>query len=357
MKRPPLLAALTLVFAALAWSPAAQAAESKPLNLITSPLPINLTAKPGTTVTTDIKVKQNSGGTERLRVSLMKFSAYGDEGKPQLLDREPADTYFDWVKFDKTSFAAPNNVWQTVRMNITLPKTAAFGYYYAVVFTREGDDSRQQTGNTNSISGGSAVLVLMDANVPGAKREVTLGALGSTHGVYEFLPATFNVGLKNTGNVHVVPHGNIFIMKGKKQIAVLDVNSEQGNILPGSKRIYPVEWTDGFPHFEKTVEDGKVKLDKASKPVMHLVWNNGAAGSKDVKPHLRLGKYTAHLFAVYDDGSRDVPVEAEVSFWVVPWRLIVGGLLVMLLVGAGTYSLTRGAWQRVSGLLRRNRRG
>jgi hypothetical protein len=307
-------------------APVVTAAESKPLNLVTSPLPINLTAKPGTTVSTEIKVKQNSGGTERLKVSLMKFGAFGEEGKPQLMDRQPADTYFDWVKFDKPTFTAPNNVWQTVKMTIALPKSAAFGYYYAVVFTREGDDARQQ-GNTNSISGGSAVLVLLDANVPGAKREVSVVSLESKHNVYEFLPATFNVKLKNTGNVHVVPHGNIFIMKGKKQIAALDLNGEQGNILPSSNRIYQAEWTDGFPHFEKTVEDGKVKLNKDGEAITHLVWGDSGSGSKIFTPHIRMGKYTAHLVAVYDDGTRDIPVEAEVSFWVIPWKLILAIIL------------------------------
>jgi hypothetical protein len=196
----------------------------------------------------------------------------------------------------------------------------------------------------------------LDAHVPGAKRQVSVDSLLSLHNVYEFLPATFNVKLSNTGNVHVIPHGNIFIMKGKTQVAVLDLNDEQGNILPGSKRVYPVEWVDGFPHFEKVVEDGKVKLDKQNQPVMKIVWSNGAGAAKDIKPHLRMGKYTAHLFAVYDDGQRDVPVEAEVSFWVVPWRLILGGLVVLILVGVGAYSLTRGTWSRVAGWIRALRR-
>jgi hypothetical protein len=338
-----------------AGSVAVQAAESKPLNLVTSPLPINLTARPGTTVSAEIKVKQNSGGTETLKVSLMKFGAYGEEGKPQLMDRTAADTYFDWVKFDKPTFVAPNNVWQTVKMTITLPKTAAFGYYYAVVFTRQGDDARRGA-NTNAINGGSAVLVLLDAFVPGAKRQVELVSVESQHNIYEFLPAMFNVKLKNSGNVHVVPKGNIFIMKGKKQVATLSLNGEQGNLLPNSNRIYQVEWTDGFPHFEKTVEDGKVKLNKDGEAIRHLVWNNGPAGSKDVKPHLRMGKYTAHVVAVYDDGTRDVPVEAEVEFWVIPWRLLIGLVVVLLLVGVGTYSLTRGTWQRVARVIRRSKR-
>ncbi len=335
-----LVAALGMLTAPLAVG----AADSKILNLITSPLPINLVADPGKSVTTELRIKQNSGSDAQLRVSLMKFSAYGIEGKPQLLDRDPGDDYFDWVKFDKPTFLAPNNVWQTVNMTIELPKTAAFGYYYAVVFSREGDD--KATGaNTNAIKGGSAVLVLLDAHVPGAKRELSIESFKSSHNVYEFLPASFDVTLRNSGNVHGVPHGTIFIMKGKKQVAAQNLNDEQGNILPGTRRIYPVEWTDSFPHFEKIVEDGKVKLDKHNKPQMRLVWANGGDGAKDVKPHLRFGQYTARLVAVYDNGQRDVPIESELSFWVIPWRFMLALLVAAALIGLGTYALMRGVWR------------
>ena len=139
------------------------------------------------------------------------------------------------------------------------------------------------------------------------------------------------------------PHGNVFIMSGKKQVASLDLNDAQGNILPNSSRVFPLEWDDGFPHFEKVSEDGKVKMDKNNKPVMHLVWSNGGAGSSEVTPHLRFGKYTAKLFAGYDDGVRDVPLEASVDFWVIPWRFLLVLLLVIVLIGAGVYAATRGA--------------
>ena len=324
---------------------AAGAAASKPLNLVTSPLPISLSVPPGTTVTTDLRVKQAGPDTERLKVTLMKFSAFGDEGKPRLLDRAVGDDYFDWVKFDKPAFDAPSNVWQSVKMTINVPKSAAFGYYYAVVFSRVGDD-KAPTGEaqpTAGYNGGSAVLVLLDAKVPNAKRELGLVSFTTQHRIYEFLPSAFDVKFKNTGNVHAVPHGNIFIMSGKKQVASLDLNDAQGNILPGSNRLFPLEWQDGFPHFEKVNEDGKVKLDKKNQPVMHMVWSNGGAGAGEVSPHLRFGYYTAHLFAVYDDGTRDVPLEATVGFWVIPWRFLLVVLLVIVLIGAGVYAATRGA--------------
>lgn len=314
--------------------------ESKPLTLQTSPLPISLAVDPGKSVSTNLRVKQSGSETERLKVTLMKFGAFGEEGKPQLLDRQPGDDYFDWVKFDRPEFDAPPNVWQTVRMTIAVPKTAAFGYYYAVVFSRVGDDVRR-SGRTNSLSGATAVLTLLDVRSPNAKRTLELTSFGAEHRIYEFLPAKFNVKLANTGNVHGVPHGNVFIMKGKKQIATLSLNGGGGSMLPNSKRIYPVSWTDGFPLYKPLEVEGKVKLDKNGKQVQQLTWDWSQANK------FRMGRYTAHLFAVYDDGSHDVPIEAVLSFWVIPWRFLLAVLVVVFLVGFGIYSSLRGMLQGV----------
>jgi hypothetical protein len=334
-------------------------AAGKPLDLEMSPLPINLVTDPGKTVTTELRIKQAGPNTEKLKVSLMKFGAFGDSGKPQILERGPGDDYFDWVKFDRPTFEAPANVWQTVKMTINVPKTAAFGYYYAVVFTRVGDDARKD-GNTSSIAGGTAILVLLEARVPNAKRQMELLSLTSKHRVYEFLPADFEVKFRNTGNVHVVPHGDIFIMSGKKSVATLPINGAQGNLLPASNRIFPVTWLDGFPHIEKVLDGDKAKLDKKGRPMFHLVWNNGGleggtagnAGSFQA-PHVRFGKYTAHLFAVYDNGGRDVPVESTLDFWVIPWRFLLVLLLVLGLAGFGIYAAVRGAFRGAKRIGRR----
>ncbi len=322
-------------------SSAMAAAGGKSLILETSPLPISLVADPGKTVTTELRVKQAGAETAQLKVSLMKFAAFGEEGKPQLLDRGPADDYFNWVKFDKVVFDAPPNVWETVHMTISVPKTAAFGYYYAVVFSRVGDDARQ-AGNTNSLNGATAILVLLDAHNPNAKRVLKLDSFTTLHRVYEFLPAKFNIKLENAGNVHGAPQGDVFIMKGSKQVATLSFNVAGGNILPGSKRVFPAVWDDGFPVYKDIVEEGKVKLDKNGNQMHNLVWDWSQANK------FRMGKYTAHLLAVYDDGSHDVPIEAELSFWVIPWRMLLALLAVLALVGFGVYSMVRGTVQGMS---------
>jgi hypothetical protein len=304
------------------------------LNLTTSPLPVSLKTKPGTTVSTDLKVKNSGTSREHLRVDMFKFAAYGEEGKPRLLDPEPGDEYFSWVKFSSKVFDADPNEWKTIKMTINVPKSAAFGYYYAVTFSRAAKEDLTGEEKT-AIKGATAVLVLLEADVPNAKRNVEVLQFGSKKGLYEFLPAIFNVKLKNVGNVHLAPRGNIFIRRGDKQIGTVEVNAEKGNILPASNRIFDGTWADGFPKYEQKIENGAAVTDKKSNPVMNLKWNLVDASK------LRFGKYTADLLMTYDDGKRDVPIQASVSFWVIPWRILLGVVVVVGLLLAGAWSILR----------------
>lgn len=334
IKRVAFLAAIFVsLLSLLGNSQLVTAQESGAFNIVTSPLPISLNGKPGTTLTTDIRIKNGGSKTEKLKVTLMKFSAYGDEGKPAIAEREPSDDYFDWVTFSPALFDAEPNEWKTIKMTIKLPQTAAFGYYYAAAFSRASEV--KPTGKQNVLLGSTAVLVLVDAKVPNAKRSAEIVSFTSNKKAYEFLPTTFSVKIKNSGNVHLVPSGNIVVSRGNKEVARLSVNSASGNVLPDSNRIFTAEWTDGFPSYGDRVVAGKTVLDKNGKPQKQLQWDLNKIS------HLRFGRYTAHLIMVYDDGSRDVPLEATVSFWVIPWRLLGLLLLILAIPAAIVYVVMR----------------
>ncbi|MBX4197689.1 hypothetical protein KW801_04035 [Candidatus Saccharibacteria bacterium] len=296
------------------------AATPSGINLTTSPLPINLSANPGNTVTADLRIQNSSNQAKKIKVSLMKFSAYGESGKPALQDRAPGDDYFDWVSFSPSSFIAPPNQWVTVKMSIAVPKTAAFGYYYAVVFN---PDDQNPTGKGNKFIGSTAILVLLDVKSPNAKRSAKIVNFTAERKIYEFLPATFSLRLHNDGNVHLLPAGTIYIKRGSKQVAAIPFNSQHGNILPNSYRVYTASWNDGFPVYVDKQQDGKIVLDKAGQSVKQLKWDFSKL------PHLKFGHYTANLLAAYDNGQRDVPLEASVSFWVIPWRIVAVMLITL----------------------------
>jgi hypothetical protein len=313
---------------------AEESGQSGDLHLITSPLPILLSAKPGTTATTDLRIKNGGAKTERLRIDMLKFGASGEEGQPALQDPEPKDEQFKWVSFSETVFNAEPNQWKTVKMTIRVPKSAAFGYYYAVTFSRANKEATVKDQRT-ALRGATAVLVLLDAVSPNAKRDVKMVEFVSSKGLYEYLPATFKVRLRNDGNIHTAPVGSVFITKGKKTIGTVSINAEHGNMLPKSYRIFTTEWKDGFPHYEEEKENNQTALDKKGQQKRHLTWNLGDVGK------IRFGEYTASVVMVYDDGKRDVPLEAAVSFWVIPWRfLLITGLIVTLML-AGLFAMIR----------------
>ncbi len=307
-------------------------ADNRSLNLTTSPLPINLVTNPGETVTTDLRIRNSGSQPERLQVGLLKFGANDTSGQPRLADREAGDDYFDWVTFSEDVFTAEPNVWNTIQMTIAVPPEAALGYYYAVTFQRAADATAEEGA---AVHGGTAVLVLLEVRSPNARRQAEIVEFTASKSVYEFLPAEFTITLKNSGNVHLIPAGSLYITKGGQQEAVLGINEARGNILPDSSRTFTAAWNDGFPHYEDVEEDGRMLKNDDGSPKRTLKWDLSQTG------RLRFGKYTATALMVYDDGQRDVPIEAVLTFWVIPWRIIGVGLVVLGLIGVGVFVILR----------------
>lgn len=334
-------------FLMLAFDSPNVSAQDGALRIVTSPLPISLTAIPGTTVTTELKVKNAGTEAENLKIDILKFDAYEDTGKPALHDLEPTDEFAKWVTFSEPNFTVLPEEWKTITATFNVPKEASFGYYYAFVFTRvkDGEDLAPQE---TAVVGGTATLVLLEARVPDARREIVVTEFKTDKTVYEFLPVRFTVSLKNSGNVHVAPRGNIFLsQEDNKDIALLELNPGKGSILPDSTRIFETDWSDGFPVYEEAIENGQVVLDELGSQTYRLAWNFENASQ------LRFGKYTAKMLLVYDDGIRDVPIEGSVSFWVVPWRLLAAALFVGVFFFLGMKSTLGKIWYRFFNRIRK----
>lgn len=346
-RRGGLLIAIAVLMFTLVPMPLVQAAEParEGFNLTLSPLPISLVTKPGQSVSTPIRVQNTGTQAVRLKVSLMKFSAKGTAGEPAIAEPTAQDTYTKWVSFSKTSFVAQPGVFNEVTMTIKPPKEAAFGYYYAVVFSQDNGD-QPAVPNQNKVNGAVASLVLLDVQAPGERRQLEVASFKSAKKVYQYLPAEFNILVKNPGNIHVMPSGNIFIKRagGKDFIGTLSINAEQGTILPNSSRQFTATWNDGFPSYEIKRQNGQIVSDKRGKPIRELNWDLKNASK------LRIGHYTASMTLVYNDGQRDVPIEGEVSFWVIPWVPFFIMLFILILFGVGIFVIIRSVVRRAKGL-------
>lgn len=339
---------LCVAMSSSALTPTASAATtpSEGFNIITSPLPIKLMTKPGQTVETELRMKNQGSQPETIKVGLMKFGATGDTGQPNLFDITSKDTYASWVHFSPSQFVAEPGVWKSVKMTINVPNDAALGYYLAVTFSRA---SQQSDSKAATYKGAVATLVLLDVDSANAKRQIQLVSFESTHGLYEYLPATFNIKVRNEGNIFLSPSGNIFISQRGKTVDTLNVNEAGGSVLPKSNRVFVVKWNNGFPVFEDKIVNGKPVPGKHGLE-QSLKWDGKNIGK------FRIGRYNAKLLMVYDNGKQDVPIEATLNFWVIPWKILLVVIAILALLGYGLYNVLKSTYSKTKGGVSKIRR-
>src|SRR3990167_9841080 len=222
----------------------AQAATTG-IDLTVSPVFINLLTNPGKAVKTEVKIKNNNNQTEYLEIKLAKFEATADGARPKLIDADLNDEMFKWISFSDPQFTLAPLETKTIGVTITPSKTAGLGYYYGMIFQRIAE--QEATGKQAIVAGAPAVSILLEVKSPHAKRELQLVDFTTDSLFYEYLPTTFRATIKNTGNIHLMPAGDIFIDSLRtKEVAIIPFNQGRGNILPQSTRVFEVAWDDAM---------------------------------------------------------------------------------------------------------------
>ncbi len=291
----------------------------QPVNLTLSPISLNLVTDPGTTTSGSIKIRNNGTDPEYLQLRLATFVANVAGDAPIIQDFAETDEAQDWFQFAEDNFRVGPGEWKTIPITFSPPQSAALGYYYAILVERQREVEIEE--GQSLISGVPAILVLTEVNSPLAKRQLELVSFTVSKRLYEYLPIEFAVTIKNTGNVQAMPLGDIFIDGQRtKDLAAMPLNPTKGLILPGSQRTFLVQWDDGFPKYVTTT-------DEAGNETIKLDWDFSKVD------RFKIGKFNATSLFIYDDGSKDIPTQATVSFWVVPWKLmIIAGLLIALVM-------------------------
>jgi hypothetical protein len=236
-------------------------------------------------------------------------------------------------------------------MTIKLPASAKFGYYYEVMFNPITTNPLQD--NQNALKSENAVLVLVNAVTGGQKQGLQIVNFKTSKNLYEYLPATFDIKISNTSNIYFKSVGNIYINRDSTFSNIIDtipVNSSNGNVLPQSDRLFPITWSDGFPIYQTKMLGGQPVVDKHNIPVQQLRWNFSNLNN------FRFGKYYARLVLVYNNGQGDQSISQDISFWVVPWPLLLIGFLIAVFIFAGLYGFGRFIYRRIHHIATRKKK-
>lgn len=258
-----------------------------------APPVISLKADPGQTITTQISLRDVSRNSLIVKSQINDFVAADENGTPNLIleDEEEVDNIYslkNWIDPFQDMTLEPKEI-KNLPVTIRVPKDAAPGGYYGVVRFTATAPELQETGVSLSASLGALILVRVNGDVKQsvAIEEFSLSDDTRTGTLFESTPLNFIVRIKNNGNVHEQPVGQITITDMfNNTVAKVNVNLEKRNILPDSIR-----------RFESS-------LDKS------------VLGNKKL-----FGRYKAELKVTYGDNSE--VVTSNLEFWIIPYRLII----------------------------------
>jgi hypothetical protein len=281
----------------------------------------------------------------QVSLQLEIFSANGTNGEAAINPLPAGSPQASWVHFSKSTFTAEPGVYTPIQMTINLPPSAELGYYFAVLFKPTLPSSTAQ--HVTNIKGANAILVLVDTNSANEDRQLRLTNFSTSKKLYQYLPANFNVTVSNGGNIYLAPTGNIYISKSSNfshPLSIININPGGGNVLPNSVRIFKSSWADGFPVYKAKTLDGQPVVNKQDQVIKKLNWNFANASK------FRFGKYYAHLALVYSDGNEEIPINSVLSFWVIPWTLLLILLVIVIIILIGLFTLGRSFFKRARGL-------
>jgi hypothetical protein len=270
-----------------------------------APPVIYLTVNPGQASKTQIYLRDISSGDLIVTGEADDFTAAGEDGSPKILlggeDSNNPYSMKSWVATPASLHLVPREV-KTMSININVPKDASPGGHYGIIRFTATPPSLKNSGVSLSTSLGALMLVTVNGPVT-EKLTVTdfsVSKDGKSQKVFQSGPLNFVERIKNEGNVHEQPVGQVTItdMFGRK-VANVNVNLPPRNILPASTR-----------KFEQS-------LDKS------------VIGNKRL-----FGHYTAKLNITY--GKNKQAVSSALSFWVIPYRLVA--IAIVLLI-AGFFAL------------------
>lgn len=296
-----ILLVLSLLFIGYIFS--AHSAYAGTLSIGTAPTSEKLKLTPGQTYNGELVVWNLASSTTKYQIIIKGFRQIENQpGTAVLLteDEEKQSLYTatSWTTVSQNSIDLVPNKNEKIYYEINVPKDATKGEYTVMIaFISEDDAKLQGTGATTVLSSGMPILIQIgDEFVENA--ELLKFATDSNY--YEYPNITFETRIKNLGDTHITPVGEITLTNIFNQvIATIPFNPNNQSIL-----------RDNLGNYETT-------------------WNLGSFLTKDHA--IVLGPIKANLVITYRSFQPGfAPLTATTTFWIIPWKYIL--ILLILII-------------------------
>ncbi len=208
--------------------------------LTVSPVKIEIEADPGQTVGGVFELHNEESVPRTLFVSYENFEPSGDLGTPRFVGSDTG--LATWMRATEQLILNPDQR-ETIPYTITVPADAKPGGYFAAIFYG-GQNPRAEDGGEVAIGGKLGVLVLLRVRGD-ITEEGGINTFGAKDNVrfYTSIPVTFVTQMTNRGGDRIVPRGGITISNiFGMEVTRLEVNQNEGSILPNSSRTFTDVW-------------------------------------------------------------------------------------------------------------------
>lgn len=286
---------LFALYAACVFVPAVASAQAVSLGV--TPTLIEISAEPGSSWESTIKVINNNSFPLTVYAVVTNFVPEGEGGQAAFVPKNETDndgsTIAEWLTVSAEPVSIERESSAEVPIKLTVPADATPGGHYAAI---QIGTKPPEVGGDRIVRTSQFVTSLFFARVAGDVIES--GNIRSFRPLQPLVgtpSASFELRFENKGNVHLQPQGEIVIrnMWGTLR-GTIPVNQQThfGNVLPASIRKFEFTWSGVF-----SLAD--------------------------------IGRYTAEVTLAYGTDARQ-SVSSIASFYVVPLKALVFSLMVLL---------------------------
>lgn len=284
--------------------------------LTLSPPTYEIGATPGQTLTTGLKIfnETDTGGT--FYFETQNFTAKGDDGEPEFIEEDAKTDLASWIETPASIDLAAGEL-KRVEFQIRVPENADPGGHYTAIFLSNTPPSNGNGSVGISSKIGTLVLLRVEGDVVEQAKLASFG-LAENKKIAGSLPVKFITRIENNGTVFVKPSGtikifNIFGIKTAEttvNIGKMPDGSLRpvGNVLSNSARKFESVWGNpenkgGGNFFEKLVAE---------------------------KNNFALGMFVAKLELGYGTNN-EKKLAGQTVFWVLPWRIMLVGSIILII--------------------------
>jgi hypothetical protein len=275
-----------------------------------TPVRFELSGNPGQTITSKITLINEEITDKTLYSSFRNFEAEGEEGTPKFV--ESKEGLASWMTvIPKITLASKES--KTINFSIDIPSDATPGGYFSAIYwctTPPGSSGNAQVAIGTCYA--PIVLLRVNGNVK-EEAQILNFSIDNDQNFFTALPVGMSYRFQNGGADRAKPVGDVTLRNffGIKA-ATVDANDVKGNVLPGQIRHFRVTWAKENQNVDEP-EPSRGFFEQLS-----YEWHNFA-----------FGHFTANLAIAY--GSQNKTLEADTSFWVIPWQLLIVIIIIALL--------------------------